>query len=245
MFSFLKPKAKLIDIIPSNYVDIHSHTLPGIDDGAKTLNDTQFLIESMIDYGFSKIITTPHTIENFWNNTPESISNALELTKENLKLLTEKVDLKAASEYLMDDHFVKLFTEEKLLVLKDNFVLVEMSYINPPIQLFDIIFDLQVAGYIPVLAHPERYVFYHNNFEQYNKLKKAGCYFQLNMLSVTGYYGKDVAKTANELLKKGMINFIGSDFHHKQHITSFNNPIIINEIEALKKAAENNCFFNQ
>jgi protein-tyrosine phosphatase len=244
MFPFLKPKARLIDVIPTNYIDIHSHTLPGIDDGAKNIEDTQFLLENMINFGFSKIITTPHTIENIWNNTPETISKALTFSQENLAKLTDKIQLKAASEYLMDDYFVKLFTEQKLLTLKDNFVLVEMSYINPPIQLLDIIFDLQVAGYVPVLAHPERYMFYHNNFEQYNRLKKAGCYFQLNMLSATGYYGKEVAKAANELLKKGMIDFIGSDFHHKQHIIAFQNPIIIKEVEAIKTAAKNNTQFS-
>jgi protein-tyrosine phosphatase len=244
MFSFLKPKARLIDIIPTNYVDIHSHVLPGIDDGAKTIEDSKFLLENMIEFGFTKVITSPHTIETIWNNTPETISEALQFTKENLSELTVKVELKAASEYIMDDYFASLFEDGKLLTLKDNYVLVEMSYINPPIQLYDYIFKLQVAGYIPVLAHPERYVFYHSDVSNYEKLKKAGCYFQMNLLSATGYYGKEVAKIADILLKKGMIDFVGSDFHHKHHVASFSNPLIIKETVALKKAAENNCFFN-
>jgi protein-tyrosine phosphatase len=244
MFSFLKPKARLIDIIPTNYVDIHSHVLPGIDDGAKTIEDSKFLLENMIEFGFSKIITSPHTIETIWNNTPETISEALQITKENLNVLTTKVELKAASEYIMDDYFASLFDLGKLLTIKDNYVLVEMSYINPPFQLYDYIFKLQVAGYIPVLAHPERYVFYHSDVSNYAKLKKAGCYFQMNLLSATGYYGKEVAKIADQLLKNDMIDFVGSDFHHKQHVESFSNPIIIKETVALKKAAENNCIFN-
>ncbi|WP_339836329.1 CpsB/CapC family capsule biosynthesis tyrosine phosphatase [uncultured Flavobacterium sp.] len=243
MFSFLKPKARLLDLIPTNYVDIHSHVLPGIDDGAKTIEDSKFLLESMIEFGFTKVITSPHTIENIWNNTPETISNALKFTKENLSALTEKVALKAASEYIMDDYFASLFDEGKLLTIKDNYVLVEMSYINPPIQLYDYIFKLQVAGYIPILAHPERYVFYHSDFSNYAKLKKAGCYFQMNLLSATGYYGKEVAKIADQLLKNDMIDFVGSDFHHKHHVASFSNPIIIKEVDRLKKAAENNCSF--
>ena len=244
MISFFKPKARLIDLIPVNYVDIHSHILPGIDDGAKTIEDSKFLIENMIEFGFSKIITSPHTIENIWNNTPKTISDALQYTKENLSELTTKVDLRAASEYIMDDYFASLIDEGKLLTIKDNYVLVEMSYINPPIQLYDYIFKLQVAGYIPVLAHPERYVFYHSDFSNYAKLKKAGCLFQLNLLSVTGYYSKEVAKIAGQLLKNNMIDFVGSDFHHKNHIAWFSNPIIIKEITQLKKAAENNSFFN-
>ena len=243
MLSFLKPKARLLDLIPTNYVDIHSHVLPGIDDGAKTIEDSKFLLQNMIDFGFSKIITSPHTIENIWNNTPETISKTLDFTKENLSDLAAKVNLRAASEYIMDDYFVTLFESQNILTIKDNFVLVEMSYINPPIQLYDYIFKVQVAGYIPVLAHPERYVFYHSDFSNYAKLKKAGCYFQINLLSATGYYGKEVAKIADKLLKDNMIDFVGSDFHHKQHIASFSNPIIIKEVDQLKKAFENNSRF--
>ena len=244
MFSIFKSKPKLKELIPSDYVDIHSHILPGIDDGAKTIEDSKFLIENMIEFGFSKIITSPHTIENIWNNTPKTISDTLQYTKENLSELTTKVGLRAASEYIMDDYFASLIDEGKLLTIKDNYVLVEMSYINPPIQLYDYIFKLQVAGYIPVLAHPERYVFYHSDFSNYAKLKKAGCLFQLNLLSVTGYYSKEVAKIAGQLLKNNMIDFVGSDFHHKNHKACFSNPIIIKEITQLKKAAENNSFFN-
>lgn len=244
MISIFKKKQYLRDLIPNNYVDIHSHVLPGIDDGAKTLEDTKFLLDSMVNFGFTKVITSPHTIENIWNNTPETIAQALAFTNENLTALTEKVALKAASEYILDDYFVSLFEKGNLLTIKDNFVLVEMSYINPPIQLFDYLFQMQVAGYTPVLAHPERYVFYHKDFSNYAKLKKAGCYFQMNLLSATGYYGKEVAKTADALLKKNMIDFVGSDFHHKHHVKAFSNPIIIKEIDQLKKAAENNCSFN-
>lgn len=244
MISIFKKKQYLRDLIPTNYVDIHSHVLPGIDDGAKTIENTQFLLENMIDFGFTKVITSPHTIENIWNNTPETIAQALAFTNENLTALTEKVALKAASEYILDDYFVSLFEKGNLLTIKDNFVLVEMSYINPPIQLFDYLFQMQVAGYTPVLAHPERYVFYHKDFSNYAKLRKAGCYFQMNLLSATGYYGKEVAKTADVLLKKNMIDFVGSDFHHKHHVKAFSNPIIIKEIDQLKKAAENNCSFN-
>jgi tyrosine-protein phosphatase YwqE len=243
VISIFKKKKYLLDLIPDKFVDIHSHVLPGIDDGAKTLEDTKFLLDSMVNFGFSKIITSPHTIENIWNNTPATIAQALALTKENLAALSEKVALEAASEYILDDHFVALFEAKKLLTIKDNFVLVEMSYINPPIQLFDYIFQMQVAGYIPVLAHPERYVFYHSDFSNYAKLKKAGCYFQMNLLSATGYYGREVAKIADELLKKNMIDFVGSDFHHKNHITSFTNPVIIKEVDSLKKAFENNSRF--
>lgn len=243
MFSFLKSKATLKDLIPENHIDIHSHLLPNIDDGAKFIEDTIFLITSLQEFGFTQFITTPHTFSGFWDNTKISIENKLSETK---KLLLENkinVNLRTASEYLLDDHFVSLFEKKEILTLKDNYVLVEMSYINPPIQLYDIIFGLQVAGYIPVLAHPERYNFYHKNFEEYKKLKNAGCLFQLNLLSTVGYYGKEVTETAEKLLQKGLIDYVGSDVHHKKHIEAFSAKILIKDAMPLNEAILKNQFF--
>ena len=243
MLFFSKKKSVLKDLIPDNHVDIHSHLLPGIDDGAKTFEDTLSLIKSLQSFGITQIITTPHIIQHVWNNTTEIITNTKNETQ--TKLITENINipLKAAAEYLMDDQFEVLVKNKDLLTLKDNYVLVEMSYINAPIQLYNILFDLQVAGYIPVLAHPERYLFYHNNFNEYSKLKKAGCLFQLNLLATTGYYGKGVTKIAEELLKKGMYDYVGSDVHHKNHIASFEKRIEIKDVTPLNEIIKNNQFF--
>jgi protein-tyrosine phosphatase len=238
MLFFNKNKTVLKDLIPENHVDIHSHLLPGIDDGAQTIDDTLFLLDSLKNMGVSKFITTPHIFSGFWDNTKDKIQ-ALELETNS----NNNTSFKAAAEYLMDDHFISLFQKGEILTLKDNYVLVEMSYLNPPIQLFDIIFDLQIAGYKPVLAHPERYAFYHNNFDLYQKLKNAGCLFQLNLLSTVGYYGKEVAHAAEKLLKKGLIDFVGSDVHHKKHIDSFDKKILIKDLQPLKEAIANNQFF--
>jgi protein-tyrosine phosphatase len=243
MLFFNKHKVTLKDLIPDGHIDIHSHLLPGIDDGAQTIDDTLFLLDSLNNMGISNFITTPHIFSGFWDNTKEKIQ-ALEIeTNSNLKKHNTKTPVKAAAEYLMDDHFVSLFQKGEILTLKDNYVLVEMSYLNPPIQLFDIIFDLQVAGYKPVLAHPERYAFYHNDFDQYLKLKNAGCLFQLNLPSTVGYYGIEVTQAAEKLLKKGLIDFVGSDTHHKKHIESFDKKILLKDLQPLKEAIVNNQFF--
>jgi tyrosine-protein phosphatase YwqE len=118
-----------------------------------------------------------------------------------------------------------------------------MSYINPPIQLYEIVFDLQVAGYIPVLAHPERYLFYHSNFDEYQKLKRAGCLFQLNLAAVVGYYGESIAKIAEKLLQKGMYNFVGSDVHHNNHVAAFEQKVRVKDLNPLKEIISNNQFF--
>lgn len=243
MFSFFKSKPILKELIPANYIDIHSHLLPGIDDGAKTIDHSKEILENMIGFNFEEVITTPHTIKTVWNNTPETINSAKNKVEKELPDLYKKVTLRAASEYLMDDNFVTLFKSEKLLTLKDNYVLVEMSYLNPPINLYDILFELQLEGYQPVLAHPERYNFYHSNFDEYAKLKKAGCLFQMNLLSSVGYYGKGVTDTADKLLESSLIDFTGSDIHHTNHIKAFENKLKIKSIAPLEKAMLRNSFF--
>ena len=243
MFTIFKSKPVLKDLIPDNHIDIHSHLLPGIDDGAKVFEDSLQLIRALQSFGIQQFITTPHIIQHIWENTKEQII----VNKNNTIAELRKNDIyfpfQAAAEYMMDDQFVRLFQSQDLLTLKDNYVLVEMSYINAPIQLYSILFDLQVAGYIPVLAHPERYLFYHKNVDEYTKLKKAGCLFQLNLLAVTGYYGDGITKIAEQLLQKGMYDFVGSDVHHDNHIAAFNQKIKLKDWNPLKEVIGNNQFF--
>ena len=243
MFSLFKSKPTLKDLIPDNHIDIHSHLLPGIDDGAKTFQDTLRLTKALQAIGVSEFITTPHIIQHVWDNTGDEIQSKKAETILQLEKNEIIVPFRAAAEYLMDDQFVRLFETGQLLTLKDNFVLVEMSYINAPIQLYSILFDLQVAGYIPVLAHPERYLFYQNNFNEYAKLKKAGCLFQLNLLSIVGYYGAGITKTAEQLLQKGMYTYVGSDVHHNNHIKAFDLKVQIKDLAPLSEAIVNNQFF--
>ena len=245
MFTLFKSKPKLKDLIPDNYVDIHSHLLYGIDDGAKTFKDTLELTKALRGLGFSQFITTPHVIEHVWNNSAEQIKTKEAATLLELEQNEIKIPFAAAAEYMLDDHFSQLFQSEMLLPLQQNYVLVEMSYLNAPIQLYTFLFDLQVAGYIPVLAHPERYLFYHSNFEEYLKLKKAGCLFQLNLLATVGYYGNEIAKIADKLLQKGMYDFVGSDVHHLNHIAAFDQKVKLKDLRPLQEVIANNQFFRR
>lgn len=244
MLFFNKPKTRLADLIPDGYVDIHSHLLPGIDDGAKDEEDSLFLINALKGYGFSQFITTPHVLTGVWNNTKSGILSKEASTKELLEKAAVQNPFKAAAEYLIDDTFQRLIQAEELLTIKDNYVLVEMSYLNAPMQLYDVIFEIQIAGYKPVLAHPERYMFYHFKFAEYEKLKRAGCLFQINLLSVTGYYGKPVLDAAKKLLDNNMIDFTGSDAHHVRHVEAFKNPVLLKQQENLVKALNNNSLFS-
>ena len=243
MFTLFKSKPVLKDLIPDNHVDIHSHLLWGIDDGARTFEDTLRLTKALRGIGITQLVTTPHIIEYVWDNTRDLIKAKESATVSELEKNQISIPFRAAAEYMMDDNFVQLFKTGDLLTLKDKYVLVEMSYVNPPIQLYSILFDLQVAGYIPVLAHPERYLFYHQNFDEYQKLKRAGCMFQLNLLSVVGYYGEGIAKIADRLLQKGMYSFVGSDVHHDNHVAAFDQKVKYKDLAPLHEAIANNQFF--
>jgi tyrosine-protein phosphatase YwqE len=244
LFHIFKSKPYLGDLIPDGHVDFHSHLLYGIDDGAQAPDDTLFLVREFINSGISQCITTPHIMTGVWDNTREIIENRLADVRVLLNDNGIDLPLRAAAEYLIDDNFRRLFQSEKLLTIKDNYVLVEMSYLNPPLQVYEILFELQLAGYVPVLAHPERYTFFHHSFGNYEKLKNAGCLFQLNLLSSVGYYGKEVTKTAEILLRKGMIDFAGSDVHHKNHIKVLSNKILFKDAQPLSDALANNAIFS-
>ncbi len=219
MFFLKKKKVPLTDVFNNRFVDIHSHLLPGIDDGAKNLTNSIELISKMYSYGIKNFITTPHVLGDVYPNSTETIKSKTQEVKEELiKQGFTDITFNAAAEYMMDEQFVERLNNNDILTLKDNYILVEMSFFNAPYNLYDILFEIQLKGYKPVLAHPERYIFYHNDIQNYYKLKKAGCLFQLNLLSLTKQYGEGVKKTAEDLIKKNLYDFVGTDTHHMKHL---------------------------
>ena len=243
MISFFKSKPKLSALIPSGFIDIHSHLLPGIDDGSKSLEETETLLRQLKVIGFEKCITTPHTLPEIWENTREGILQKFDETKSELSECHQPMLHHAASEYMLDDSFINRLQSEKLLTLKDDLLLIEMSYMNPPLALKDIIFEIQLKGYQPLLAHPERYLFYHQNTKMYATLKDLDVKFQLNLLSTVGYYGPKVAAATDFLLKGNFIDFVGSDVHHLKHVGAFENKIMIKSEDQLRSAIERNTYF--
>lgn len=243
MFSIFKSKPILSSFIKEGQIDIHSHLLFGLDDGAKTVEDSLLLADKFLSAGYTHCIVTPHIMNTVYDNTAEGISDRCETLKTEFEKHQIPLKIKAAAEYQMDTGFLPLAKEKKLLTLRDNWVLVEMSYLNPPINLFDILFELQLAGYQPVLAHPERYTFYGSNLEEYEKLKNAGCKFQMNLLSAMGYYGPNATKTIDMLLGQNLIDFVGSDWHHLNHSKSIQKEVRIKNTKALERALENTEIF--
>lgn len=225
MLSIFKKKEYLKDHI-EGLVDIHNHILPGIDDGAPTVEDSLNLIRRFQNIGISDLICTPHIMNDYYPNTPATITAALEKVQSALALTNDLrgIKVRAAAEYMMDQHFLELLESGNILTLKNRYILVEMSYFQAPINLKEILFQLQTRGFKPVLAHPERYTYYHSkDLRKFEDLKNRGCLFQVNALSLSTHYGSSIQKTAFQLLDAGMIDFIGSDAHREQHLEKLEN----------------------
>ena len=220
IFSSSKEKPLEIPDFSTLNVDMHSHLIPGIDDGAKTIEESIALIKILHGLGYSRLITTPHIMTDYYKNTPEIINAGLEQVREAIKTENIPIEIFAAAEYYLDDGFLQKLEEEKLMTFGDNYLLVEISYINPPENIKEIFFRTKVLGYKPILAHPERYPFWYNNFDEYSNIRDSGVLLQLNLNSLTGYYGPDAKKAAEKMIDLGMIDMVGSDMHHTKHANS-------------------------
>lgn len=205
--------------------DIHSHLLPGIDDGSPDVATSIELLRQLHAAGITEFVCTPHIIQDLFRNTPETIGNALRVLQTAITRAGLEVKIAAAAEYMLDEFFLDAIRSGKdLLTLKENLVLTELPYSIRPANLEEISFEISTSRYQPLLAHPERYGYLHNEKETYARLKELGFQFQLNLLSLTGYYGKNEAAIARFLLKENMIDFVGTDLHHATHLASLTNP---------------------
>lgn len=226
MFNFLNKKKKnqtnlrIGDILRT---DMHSHLIPGIDDGAPDIDTSLNLIKGLIDLGYTKLITTPHIMSDYYLNTPYIINDGLKELREAVKKEGLNVEINAAAEYYVDEYFEERLEKEALLTLQGKMVLIEQSFTEEYPRLRDVTFKMQLKGYKPVLAHAERYPFYANDKPKYEILKAAGCILQVNLLSLQGYYGKVERNAANFLLKNGLAELLGTDCHHDRHIKRLGN----------------------
>jgi tyrosine-protein phosphatase YwqE len=222
-------------------VDIHSHLIPGIDDGVKTTYESIKFIRQFRDMGYEKLIITPHIMWHRFQNDSETILEKLEFLRDSLQDHEIDMHIEAAAEYYLDDHFMSLLERREILTFHEKYLLFEMSYTNAPKDLTDIVFEIEKAGYQPVLAHPERYLFMHQDFEEYEALKDYGVLFQLNINSLAGYYNKEIQKIANKIVDRGMVDFLGSDTHKESQVALLNNYM---QTPAFQKIFEKNKILN-
>jgi tyrosine-protein phosphatase YwqE len=201
------------------HTDMHSHLLPGIDDGSPDMETSLELIKGFHALGYKKIITTPHVLWEIYPNTTDIILRKLDEVRKEISNATIDIAFHAAAEYFIDDHFAEQLQKKvPLLTISGNLVLVEFSMLNMPMDLQDVLFEMQMQNYQPVLAHPERYTYLFRRKEFFDQLKDTGCFFQLNLLSLSGHYGEDVQRLAEYLLKKNYYDLAGTDLHNHKHL---------------------------
>ena len=195
--------------------DIHSHFIPGIDDGSPDMETTINLIKEMQKLGFSKVITTPHVMSDFYKNSSETILQGLAAVRSELKVQNINMEIDAAAEYYIDYDFEQKIGNEKFLTFGTNYILVELSFVEAPKNLFDIIFKLQLENYKVVLAHPERYHYF--QMKDYEELVNRGVLLQINWLSLIGYYSPQIQNKIQDLIAQNMVSFLGTDCHNVHH----------------------------
>ena len=214
--------------------DMHSHLLPGIDDGSPDLATSVKLIEGLTELGFKKLITTPHIMQDMYPNKRDDILQGCEVLKKHLEAENINVEIEAAGEYFLDDNLKKLLTgKEPLLTFGDNLVLVEFSMASEPFDLKELLFEMEMQNYRPVIAHPERYIYHERNKVFFENLKIAGCLFQLNIMALAGAYGKSVHELARYFIKHEYYELAGTDLHNEQQLAHLHNPSIAHGLKEL------------
>ncbi len=201
------------------WVDMHSHLLPGLDDGSPDIETSLTLIKAMANRGFKKLITTPHIMGDFYRNSPDNILPALHLLNESLKSEQINIELQAAAEYYLDELLMDALDQDKqLLTFGNQYLLFETNFLSEPLFLKEFVFKLSTKGYKPILAHPERYMYLYKKFNLIEDLLSRGVLLQINTNSITGYYSRQAQQMAFELIDRKWVHFLGSDCHHMPHI---------------------------
>ncbi|NDK56094.1 tyrosine-protein phosphatase [Pontibacter fetidus] len=215
-------------------VDMHSHILPGLDDGAETLEHSLELVRAMQQLGYRKLIMTPHVMSDFYRNTPEGIRERLHYLKDAIAEAGIEMELGCAAEYYLDEVFLqKLENNEELLTFGDKHLLFETSFLNEPLNLREAIFMMRSKGYKPVMAHPERYTYFYGKFNDLVELREQGVLLQPNLNSLTGYYSPAAKNVAEKLIDNGLVDLVGSDVHSLKHIAALNRVLSTKYINKL------------
>ncbi len=228
--------------------DIHCHIIPGVDDGARNVETSIELIEAMQGFGISRIIASPHVTQDTFENDSSTLDPAMELLNAELKRRGNDMRISHSAEYRIDELFQRRLDANELMLLPNHHILIENSFIQEPWNLDDLVFNLQVKGLTPILAHPERYAYYYNNKDRYRRLHDAGLRMQINLLSLAGAYGKAERAIALHLIKNNLVDFIGTDIHNRSHIAVIAEYLTTknaySDMESLRGVVRNDTAFN-
>lgn len=201
----------------SGFTDWHSHILPGVDDGVRTMGESLEILRLYEELGVRSVWLTPHIMEDIPNTTVHLRERFAELQAS----YSGSVELHLAAENMLDGLFEERLEKNDLLPLGENgdHLLVETSCFSPPMDLYGILERIKAKGYYPVLAHPERYGYMEK--EEYRRIKDMGVKLQLNLPSIAGMYGDRIKKKATLLLNGKAITCTGTDIHHYNMFQKF------------------------
>lgn len=231
LFFFSKKREITFPIGRFLRADIHSHVLPGIDDGAADVATSTRLLRGLYTLGFETVVGTPHVMADLHRNTRQTIQNAFLKLEAPASEQGSLPTLYYAAEHMMDEGFALMLTENRIIPYGNTpYVLVETPYLHRPLNLEHLSFQLATAGYKPILAHPERYHYLFNKPAEYEKLKELGFALQLNALSLRGYYGKPEREAAEWLIAWGLVDYIATDLHHDRHLRYLKNYVLPRKI---------------
>lgn len=198
--------------------DMHSHLVPGIDDGSKSMDETIAILAKYKELGYRKVITTPHIMSDFYPNTPKIINEGLEKIRAEIKRINLDIEIEAAAEYYFDETLFQKLDANELMTFSGNHVLIEFSFSVAPQEHERLFYELRIKGFKPVIAHFERYLFYHGTIQQAIDWREKGLLIQMNINSLFGHYGPDVKKQAENLVDAGAIDLIATDCHRIDHL---------------------------
>jgi tyrosine-protein phosphatase YwqE len=216
-------------------VDMHSHLIPAIDDGAQSMDETIGMLLRFVELGYKKVITTPHVMSDYYKNTPDIIRSGLEKVRDEVERLNIPIEIDAAAEYFYDEFLIDRVNKKELLTFGDNYVLFEFSFSAAPNNMNDLIFTMLQNDYKPVLAHYERYLYFvEDGVKKVQDLKNRGVLIQMNLNSLSGHYGKMVKKQAEMLVDNQLVDFVGTDCHRMDHLNLLSSTLHLEYFHKLK-----------
>lgn len=200
---------RIIPLAPllEGMVDVHSHVLFGTDDGAKTIDKSTDILQAMSESGVKRVFCTPHIMNTV---SDKEMENRKPHFEQLVQTVGKTVELRLAGEYMIEAELEQKL-EQEVYTFDGTHMLIEQSYLFGSPRLAETIYDLQMKGFVPILAHPERYL-YHSD-RAIDSLTDRGCLLQLNLPSLLGFYGKAIQKRASQWLVQGKFHFVGSDTH--------------------------------
>jgi len=222
-------------------IDYHSHMVPGVDDGAQTLEESLEMIDALVSLGYQGAVTTPHVYPGMYPNTPETLRPPFERLQAAVAKRHPNFKLALGAEYFLDDSLLDAVKSDRELLTPGGRLLFELAFIEPPDSglLQEFLFEVQMKGLTPVMAHIERYPYWHDALDRYGEWHEQGVTLQVNAASIAGAYGPEIQQAASQCIEKGWVSILGTDAHGMRHIDALHASRTHPAIHTLSQQAKN------